>query len=189
MKIFLDTEFTNFETPDLISIGLISENSKTFYRESSSYSHVNCSDFVMEKVVPLLSEKAIEQEQIKIELVQWLKGFSEDIYICVDSSYDENLFNKIIGKVSYVKIINLMELIGIEIKNNIRLGKININDVENLVLELKDCFSNEVANYFIENNKEEHHALNDAIANKKAFFNTVKLLNCESLRPEGRSFF
>ena len=54
MLVFLDTEFTSFVRPDLISIGLVAEEGREFYAERTDYRKDDCSDFVRETVLPLL---------------------------------------------------------------------------------------------------------------------------------------
>jgi len=54
MLVFLDTEFTQFAAPDLISIALVAEDGREFYGERSDYNRESCSAFVVETVVPLL---------------------------------------------------------------------------------------------------------------------------------------
>ena len=45
MLVFLDTEFTDFIRPDLISIALLSEDGQEFYAERTNYCHADCSDY------------------------------------------------------------------------------------------------------------------------------------------------
>ena len=54
MLVFLDTEFTDFVRPDLISLALVSEDGREFYAERTDYRKDECSDFVRETVLPLL---------------------------------------------------------------------------------------------------------------------------------------
>lgn len=54
MLIFLDTEFTDFVRPDLISIALVAEDGREFYAERTDYHRDACSAFVRENVVPFL---------------------------------------------------------------------------------------------------------------------------------------
>ena len=54
MLVFLDTEFTDFVRPDLISIALVSEDGHEFYAERTDYQRDACSAFVRETVLPLL---------------------------------------------------------------------------------------------------------------------------------------
>ncbi|MDR6397475.1 hypothetical protein [Herbaspirillum seropedicae] len=53
-NVFIDTEFTDFLDPQLISIGLITESGEEFYAELP-YDIKACSAFVKE-AVPLLAE-------------------------------------------------------------------------------------------------------------------------------------
>lgn len=53
LKIFIDTEFTDFIDIHLISMGLVSEGGEEFYAEVP-YPDVACSPFVREVVIPLL---------------------------------------------------------------------------------------------------------------------------------------
>lgn len=46
MLVFLDTEFTAFVRPDLISIALVAEDGREFYAERTDYYREDCSDFV-----------------------------------------------------------------------------------------------------------------------------------------------
>ncbi|MDP3008193.1 3'-5' exoribonuclease domain-containing protein [Methylotenera mobilis] len=62
IHVFLDTEFTALaESASLISIGLITaEGDRSFYAElSDTYTHKECSDFVLQEVLPLLDAKRI----------------------------------------------------------------------------------------------------------------------------------
>ena len=57
MKIFLDTEFTSFEDPKLISVGMVSEDGEEFYRELADGCELTeCSMFVVAWVLPWLAE-------------------------------------------------------------------------------------------------------------------------------------
>jgi hypothetical protein len=58
MNIFLDTEFTDFYEPCLISMGLASEYGEDFYAEVPYPDHA-CSAFVREAVLPLLRKYLI----------------------------------------------------------------------------------------------------------------------------------
>ena len=41
MLVFLDTEFTDFTSPDLISIALVAEDGREFYAELDDYQRDN----------------------------------------------------------------------------------------------------------------------------------------------------
>ena len=64
IHVFLDTEFTSLVEPaSLISIGLITaDGDRSFYAElSNSYAQEDCSDFVIEEVLPLLDVRPIAE--------------------------------------------------------------------------------------------------------------------------------
>jgi hypothetical protein len=54
MLVFLDTAFTDFVRPNLISLALVSEDGREFYAERTDCHRDACGDFVRETVVPLL---------------------------------------------------------------------------------------------------------------------------------------
>lgn len=57
MRLFLDTEFTCLARTQLISIGIVSECDKEFYRElTDTWTLAGCTLFVLGRVLPLLSE-------------------------------------------------------------------------------------------------------------------------------------
>ncbi len=57
MILFLDTEFTDFDQPELISIGLSSEDGgHEFYAERTDVDLSRCSDFVRAAVLPKLGQ-------------------------------------------------------------------------------------------------------------------------------------
>lgn len=57
MRIFIDTEFTSFKNPKLISIGMVSEDGHEFYYElTDTWTLPDCSLFVIGWVLPWLSD-------------------------------------------------------------------------------------------------------------------------------------
>jgi hypothetical protein len=54
-RFFLDTEFTHFDSPKIISLGLVGDNGEEFYRElSDTWNLAECSLFVVGQVLPTL---------------------------------------------------------------------------------------------------------------------------------------
>jgi len=103
MLIFLDTEFTDFAESecDLISIGLVDENGREFYAESTQYRQEACSDFVREIVLPLLGrhpDRVVDNYYgIAIKLNEWLKYYQSTIVtICFDYNTDWHLMSKML---------------------------------------------------------------------------------------------
>lgn len=97
MNVFLDTEFTDFFNPSLISFGLASEYGEDFYAEVPYPDHA-CSAFVREAVVPLLRQiphSYYSRPNLHLEIIKWLeivRRDKEDVYICVDYQTDWDLF-------------------------------------------------------------------------------------------------
>ena len=59
MKIYYDTEFTNLDSNidwDLISAGFVTETGDEWYVEIKDFNHEECSNFVINTVLPLLGK-------------------------------------------------------------------------------------------------------------------------------------
>jgi len=102
MLIFLDTEFTNFYSPSLISIGMAADSGEDFYAELP-FTIDTCSPFVRNFVVPLLGkyENAFcPVPAISARVASWLsivRRGNEPIEICVDHRIDWQLFTSALG--------------------------------------------------------------------------------------------
>jgi hypothetical protein len=95
MNIFLDTEFTDFNDCDLISIGLVADDGRDFYAELTDYRQEACNDFVKETVLPLLKKHPTiisgNKFQVAKELNEWLRYYDDGTTIaniCVDFNGD-----------------------------------------------------------------------------------------------------
>ena len=87
MLVFLDTEFTDFVRPDLISIALVAENGREFYAERTDYRENDCSDFVRETVLPLLGgvpDAACSRSELTQRLHEWFEQLPEPATIVYD---------------------------------------------------------------------------------------------------------
>ena len=95
--IFIDTEFTDFMDPHLISIGFVADTNEEFYVELP-YLLNQCSAFVQEAVVPLLGREpgaACERDEFQSKIIIWLeflKSGDQKIDICFDCQTDWDLF-------------------------------------------------------------------------------------------------
>lgn len=147
MMVFLDTEFTNLHRRQLISIGLVSLCGRhSFYREVQGYNFSICSDFVKEAVLPHLKKNPDEIQPmsgVRASLLEWLKLFSGNpLTVAVDHIYDWELFRNLLG----------------EVPDWITMADIG-NSVDNIAFEV----------FFRDHNLKQHHALNDALANRHGF--------------------
>ena len=97
LLIFMDTEFTNLdspELPELISIGLIAEDGQNFYAElRHSSDEGGCSNFTAREVLPLLEggEYLKPKQTVRKKIIAWLDAFPRQVRIVVDSQYDWEL--------------------------------------------------------------------------------------------------
>lgn len=90
--IFVDTEFTDLEYPQLISIGLVSDTGERFYAElSNGWSPEGCSAFVHEHILPQLTAGEFLQERYFAgrRLADWLAEFAVPVRVVTDApGYD-----------------------------------------------------------------------------------------------------
>lgn len=99
MLIFLDTEFTDFIRPDLISLALVSEDGQEFYAERTDYQQDACSSFVRETVLPLLgrvSGAACTRSELRQRLHAWFLQLPEPAILIYDFEGDWQLLVKAI---------------------------------------------------------------------------------------------
>lgn len=98
MFVFLDTEFTNFKNPRLLSLALVSEDRREFYAELTDYDVDACSDFVCENVLPLFGRvpgAACTRPQLTERLREWFQQFQEPVNIVYDYAGDRDLLTSI----------------------------------------------------------------------------------------------
>ena len=73
MKLFLDCEFTNFQG-QLISMALVADDGKEFY-EVVNFSLVDCHNWVLDNVVPILVKESIPYEDFQKKLSKFLRQY------------------------------------------------------------------------------------------------------------------
>lgn len=91
MLVFLDTEFTGFESPELISLALVGEDGREFYAERTDYDRNKCNDFVRETVLPLLGRvpgAACDGPQLTNRLRDWFERLPETATLIFDFEGD-----------------------------------------------------------------------------------------------------
>ena len=155
MKLFLDTEFTDFTNPQLISIGIVDERGREFYAERNDFPREACSNFVVQTVLPLLGQYPSSivgnRLQIAYALYQWLEEYREcGAVICVDYQTDWDLFIQHLPQLPYDFITGL-------------------NIWGNLDLPL-------IESWWQETGYPRHMALYDARANRHGYIGQTKAL-------------
>jgi len=115
MKLFFDTEFTGLhQKTTLISVGIVSEDGKTFYAEFTDYDKSQLNGWLVENVIKNLKfnhnhstehfangiddvEVMGNTEEIRWALIYWLNQF-DSVEMWSDClAYDWVLFNNIFG--------------------------------------------------------------------------------------------
>ena len=100
LRIFLDTEFTDFLNPKLISIGLVSEDGREFYAELiDGWWPKQCSMFVVEGVLPCLDRSAtctMSRAEAAICLMYWLSQFGSELDVVSDLPVDWLLMSELL---------------------------------------------------------------------------------------------
>lgn len=93
--VFFDTEFSDLDNSELISLGAVSEDGVSeFYAEITPLPERH-SDFVRERVLPLLTGPAYPRDEVARRFLQWLKGFGTDILMLSDSDTDRELVEEL----------------------------------------------------------------------------------------------
>lgn len=156
MLICFDTEFTNLGlSPDLVSIGLVSEDGvHTFYSElSDTYTLPQCSSFVRETVLPLLSGGAalMSMHDLTLRLGSWLDDFEEPVQLATDNAGWDWPFIERIFRTPGTWPENLAR----------EPVLLTVN-----YLDYFDAFEAAVKEAFAAGGLRQHHALDDARANR-----------------------
>jgi len=92
-KCFLDTEFTDLVPHNkLISIALVTEDGESFYAElTDTYERCECSDFVMNFVLPFLKGAPYQMSEFEcsLKIATWIENLGgEYILACDNVSWD-----------------------------------------------------------------------------------------------------
>lgn len=145
-RLFIDTEFTSLQAPDLISVGLVGEDGREYYAERSDFPLAACTPFVVAEVLPLLGPESARRPfgAIQHELRAWLAPYrSGEAIVCCDDHRDWTLF---------------CELMGDSVPPWVRVERIASRLDERVLVE-----------YFARPGVRRHHALDDARGNRLAF--------------------
>ena len=156
MLLFLDTEFTDLDVGELLSIGLVSEDGKySFYAERNDYSRYACSAFVIKYVLPLFGRYPGAQctiNELNVRLRAFIEGLPEGAILCCDSQKDIDYFMRALttdGRVPMPRILSLSHQI-----------------IRDMVHD--PVFDKAFLAHFCDG-REQHHALWDAQANRLGY--------------------
>lgn len=101
-RYFIDTEFTDWQDRQLISIALVSEDGSEFYGECSDFHLPSCNPFVQATVLPQLGRfpgRSMPTSQLALELRDWLLAVpvKPKPVLCYDYGGDYELLTELLG--------------------------------------------------------------------------------------------
>lgn len=147
MRIFIDTEFTDFVDMDLISIALVADDGRYIYGERNDFCRAACNEFVVDTVLPQIGKMpgcVYTRTALTSALRQWLLQFEMlDPVLCFDYSVDWALLYDILDK---------------DVPTWLRSCNINAQ-IDTALIE----------QYLAKTGLTSHHALTDALANQFAY--------------------
>jgi len=102
VRYFLDTEFTDFQSSQLISLAIVGEDGREFYAECSNFNLALCSDFVRDAVLPHLGVvpgRAMPSADVRKQLQAWLAAvpLKPKPALCYDYERDLTLVERLLG--------------------------------------------------------------------------------------------
>ena len=152
MKLFLDTEFTDFIDSELISIGIVDENGREFYAEITDFPRERCSDFVNATVIPLLGQYSDTvtgpADLVAHRLVDWLEEYRVGgATVSIDYATDWHLF------------LDLLSLVPKDYDHSFITGQMIWTDLDHQLIE----------EWWSETKLPRHMALYDARANRHGY--------------------
>ncbi len=151
--VFLDTEFTNLESvsPRLISVGMGAEDGREFYVElSDNYQTHECSDFVIQNVLPLLEggDALMQSARAASRLKVWIESLGDvEVVLRTDAPrYD------------WILIAELLQFYGFWPANLRRkYGTVYFEEFDQ-----QTRYQDAIAAYLKDRGSRQHHALVDA---------------------------
>lgn len=172
MRIYYDTEFVSLYGNtdwDLISVGFVAETGVEWYVELKDFIREDCSEFVVEFVLPLLGKGdripvRMGSHEFGWQFVHWLRQFDQPIELVSDSVCDWSLVNAY----SWQEFKEL----GHKVQGQLWQP----SDLPSIKLDLAKT----EAQFWMENKGMQHHALYDArrlklIAERQAALHGAKL--------------
>ena len=157
LLVFVDTEFTGLEVgARLISLGMVAEDGREFYIQSRDWALDDCSPFVLEVVLPLLSTDFLPLREAGASAKCWIEGLGCEVILATDSTeWDGLMLNMAFKECGWPS------------NARARLGFLSFGGTSGTI------FEKERSRRFLEGLRE-HHALDDAKAAKEAYLATCR---------------
>lgn len=145
MNYYLDTEFIeDGKTIDLISIGIVDDYNRTFYVESNEFDYNKANSWVKQNVLPYLKGDKISRKQIHDMLLIFIND-PNPVFWGYYADYDWVVFCQLFGQM--IDLPSHFPMYCRDLKQ--------LLDERRLIVPFKP--------------EQEHHALYDAIWNKRVY--------------------
>lgn len=194
MRVYIDTEFTDFIACELISIGAVTEDGREFYAELTDYRKHLQSQYVADTIVPLLGQNIPNavystKRDVAVAISNWIEDLGCPVEICIDYISDWDLLVDLIEDAWPSNLTEHPTNIYADLVTKI-VGKCAARDAnyvingetvpEGLVTQglairaIKDVFNTAFDDHFFmmqthHDNYKQHHALFDARGNRAGY--------------------
>lgn len=182
IKLFIDTEFTDFYDSQLISIGIVADTGEEFYMESTDFLPHRCNDFVEETVIPLLQggEVCGSEADIRDKLFAWLNLLiathataQDGLLIVYDFLMDWTFFETLTATFDKKSLL-IKKGASLSLEEHLlaRYPEEVDRHIAILVLEAGEIIHDFYTAAYETSNARQHHALEDAKTLKQAWKNS-----------------
>ena len=153
MRIFFDTEFTQFRDGELLSIGFVSEADHELVVEiHDEQRHARASEFCKTTVIPqfglVRAHKVGSDAKAGAVIADWLLGFDSPLVLCYDYKLDWRFFEEAIRAAGEWALVSE------------RITPLNVADFA----KYDSCLQVQDQNFLGESHPGRHHPLVDARA-------------------------
>lgn len=182
IRLFCDTEFTDFISPKLISIGLVSECGKhEFYAELTDYPEKQASGFVKAVVVPLLNHSKYGNKEVEVaaKLATWLEDLGDEVTICIDYPTDHYLLMDLVEGILSPNVREEPEMLYVALDAAALTKGIQLStpDLGWFRKKAREEFHAGFLDYFFNSKAAQHHALEDAKGNRHGWIRAINWIN------------
>jgi len=180
LRIFIDTEFSDFINTDPISIGLVAANGAEFYAENLDADTSLASDFVRANIWPLLKPEVygMKQSELSARLWCWLDELPcKHFIVTIDYHTDWQIMHYFLDNQAHPKfhsIQNVFHEILAWSNRQIQIMNGTPHDWQQMYNRLQNNFAYGVQDYFARTKEIPHHALSDAKANREGYNRLIR---------------
>lgn len=175
LRVFFDTEFTDFVNMDMISIGMVAETGQELYKENLDFIENWSSQWVKDNVYPLLDKNKFgaKRFQIAVAIEEFVDALEcDEVEFCADYHGDLDILKNLLELAQLSKphkLVNFRNAIYEAASKFVSDTGGSDSSYQNLIKKAMGDFEQQFEQFFVETGQIQHHALSDARANIKAF--------------------